>query len=394
MTALGACIFGGAFSFGVERAGFKVAGHFELKDLALGAATSRQRWPVHVSDYDGWMAAAAWLRADGHVPHLVYANPPCVAYAGTGKHMGTADERMCFTRYCSYGLAFALKPTTWVWELVPGILTKELGFLQAMAYRASREGYRCWAFLTSSALHGGFQDRRRFHFVASKFDLQWEPVFNTEPPLRSGVRMLSDALEVVAKADTSLSNNEPAYKGAFKDIMPFCPPGSHLGDLPDEVLRNHYRPRGMAWTGTGRPGFAHTRGRMDRPSPNVMGGHTIIHPIEDRYLSPRACATIQGFPLDYKFSPGTTAYAEIGKGLCTHNAEFVARVIRIGIEVGEPVKPDGLLHVVDWRNRAPSLKLSMPVDDQRAWFAAKHPNEPVPKLLGGRRHKYQIEEMA
>jgi hypothetical protein len=46
-VAVGALVFAGAFSFGVEQAGYEVAGHLELPDLALGitpARTSRSTW--------------------------------------------------------------------------------------------------------------------------------------------------------------------------------------------------------------------------------------------------------------------------------------------------------------------------------------------------------------
>jgi DNA (cytosine-5)-methyltransferase 1 len=389
--ALGSAIFG----FGVERAGFNVAGHLELPELALGIDASRQRWPVVVAPFESadvpsWMGIAKQIRERGLVPDFLYANPPCVAYAGTGKHQGAGDERMCFTRYVSYGLAFDLQPTVWAWELVPGVFGQERGFLDAMAFRAKRHGYRCYAFLTTSAIHGGYQDRRRFHFVASRVDLDFEGVYEAEPKERKGVKTLGQALHIVEMARDyrglgHLPNDTDLYHGAFRAILPWCPPGAHLRDVPASVMREHYRPRGVAWDGGGVPGFAHTRGRLDRPSPNVLGGHTIFHPTEDRYLTPRECATIMGFPTDYAFSEGTKAYAEIGKGLCTHNAEILARVVYDGLErdIGaEPTQgPDGsYLTVIDWRNRGKKLNLKMTSSEQRAWYESIHGS--VPSDLG------------
>jgi site-specific DNA-cytosine methylase len=379
-TALGACIFGGAFSFGMEQAGITVAGHLELPDLALGVAPSRQRWPVAVLPFEGersWTTLAKEVARSSMVD-VVYANPPCVAYAGTGKREGSADDRMCYLRYCSYGLAMEIQPSIWCWELVPGVFDHERGLLDAMAFRASRKGYRSYAFLTSAAVHGGFQDRRRFHFIASKYELDFDGVLDDEHPERRGVRSLGEALAKVGPLGTA-PNHDELYKGAFLGILPYCPPGDHLRAVPPSVMRANYRPRGQAWDGGGVPGFAHTRGRLDRPCPNILGGHTVFHPVEDRYITPREAATVMGFPLDYEFSPGTRAYAEIGKGLCTHNAAFVARVIRRALDDGAAVTPTPELAVVDWRGMAPKLNLRMSKAERRSWWVARHPDLPLPE---------------
>lgn len=393
LKALGGCIFAGGFSFGMEEAGFDVIGHMELNGLELGSKVSKQRWPVYLSDLDGWRSLLDSIPA----PDVMYFNPPCVAYAGTGKHLGTGDERMCYVRYSAYDAALRKEPTVWTWELVPGIFSKDLPWLQAMAFRAAKQGYECYAFLTSSALHGGFQDRRRFHFVASKVAIDWDAAYASMPEWQ-GVRTLGDALEEVrlARADRAghttkehilglLPNDETIYNGAFQTLFPHAAPGMHLGHIPDDILHKVYRPHKTEWSGKGRPGFSHTRGRLDRPSPNVLGGHTIVHPVEDRYLTPRECAAIMGFPMDFAFSPGAKAYQEIGRGLCTHNARFVGLAIRQAIEAGKPAKVErhGPLRVVDWRPKAKVNSLSMRASDAKAWYMSRHGVEP-PNVYGTR----------
>lgn len=387
-AALGLCIFAGGFSLGMEEAGIDVVGHFELPGgMALGVNASRQRWPVHVAELDGWKAAARSLPTK---PDIIYANPPCVAYAGTGKHEGTGDERMCYVRYCAYEMAMEIQPTIWAWELVPGIFDKDRQWLDAMSFRAAKLGYECTAFLTSSALHGGFQDRRRFHFVASRVKLDFEGADIFRP-----VRTLGDALRAVeiecdrrlGVGESPLPNHTTVYRGAFQTLFPHVAPGMHLGALPDAIMHSVYRPNKREWTGDGRPGFAHMRGRLDRPSPNILGGHTIIHPTEDRYLTPRECATVMGFPLDYRFSEGTKAYAEIGKGLCTHNAWALGTVLRAGLAASEPanVERHGPLRVVDWRKRSKAQGLAQSAAACRAWYEARH-GTPAPEGYGNARH--------
>lgn len=392
-TALGACVFAGGFTFGMEQAGFEIAGQMELPDLNLGSWAVRQRWPCAVAplhrEYrygseDMKRGGVTWLDfidrliADDNVPDVFYANPPCVAYAKTGKHGGSLDERMCYVRYCAYEAALRLRPKIWAWELVPGVMN-DRGMLEAMAYRASRHGYRSWAFLTSSALHGGFQNRKRFHFIASRYDLDFDGAYADEPEERRGWRTLGQMLEFLDAhrfhSPAPLPNDIDAYRGAFRALMPFTAPGSHLCDLPDELMHARYRPHGVAWTGNGRPGFGIMRGRLDRPCPNILGGATVVHPTEDRYMTPRECATAQGFPVDYEFNE-STAYAEIGKGLCTHNASFLGRTMIRALDAEIAVEPSRELQVIDWRSRAKPPKLTMKLDEQCVWWWNKFGTKP------------------
>lgn len=279
---------------------------------------------------------------------------------------------MCYLRYCSYGLAMTLEPTIWVWELVPSIFSKDRAWLDAMAYRASLKGYKTYMFLTTAALHGGFQDRRRFHFIASKVELDFDGVYDGLHYLKKISGVLGDALAFVDDSPVDLENNEDLYDGAFSSLMPFCAPGMHLADVPDSVKYRVYRPRGTAWDGSGGPGFAHVRGVEDKPSPSILGGATIIHPTRDRYLTARECASVMGFPGRYVFSPGMKAYAEIGRGLCTHTAEFIGTVIKAGLIRDKGVVDLDEIVVHDWRKRigASSIKPSLP--EVKAWFLNRH----------------------
>jgi len=417
-TSLGVAIFGGGFSFGMEEAGFEIAGHLEYPDLALGVRSSRARWPVAVTDVNGMTSFVKWLRDEGVVPDALHANPPCVAFAGTGSHKGVDDDRMCYLRWCFYNVGMALAPKMVAWELVPAIWTRSRNWLESMAFKARLMGYRSYAFMTTSAAHGGFQNRKRFHFIASKVKLPFDEVWDAEPEGRKGWRTLGDALKIVDDArlvqmearpdeieeaekvytrESSesllgfLPNDHNVYNGCFNAIFPFVPPGSHVRDLPDSVMHEHYRPNGNAWTGKGLPGFGHTRGRMDRPSPNIMGGHTVVHPVEDRYITPREAATVMGFPLDYEFSRGSTAYAEIGKGLCTHNAAFLGRVMRAGLEADEGVEPmpvggETMIEFHDFRKRGPKVpKLIMSYEEQVQWWRESYPLMDVPEGFGRKR---------
>lgn len=398
-SAIGACVFAGGFSFGVEQAGFRVAGHLELTDLDLGARTASQRWPVVLAPLDAsyhtpgawfpqdpttWKSAVQFLKQNDAVPDLLYMNPPCSAYAKQGRRQGLDDTVMCYTRYC-VDLGLELEPTVWMWELVEGIYDRDLPFLELIAERAVRKGYRCYAFLTSAALHGGYQNRVRFHFVASKVELDFEATYEEEPAERKGWRTLGDALDALAREIAA--SKEPVVNheeerdsgGALLDIVPFCAPGAYLRDVCDEVMRRHYRPRGREWDGRSRAGVTQVRGRRDRTCPVIVGGHTVIHPDLDRFLTVREAAYVMGFPVDYVFSRGSNGYKEVGRGLCTHNAAFLSRVVARGLSDGKPVDSadSTKLNVIDWRSKVSVPPMSSTIQDREAWWKERHPGLPV-----------------
>ncbi len=395
LTALGACVFAGGFSFGMEEAGFDVVGHLELPDLDVGAGTASQRWPVAVAPLDDayehknrhgnhttWMNAVDELLEEELVPDVLHMNPPYSAFAQTGLQRGLSDPVMCYLEYCVHRLALRLKPKVFVWELVPGIWDREPQFINSMAAAAAEHGYRTYSFLTTAALHGGFQNRNRFHFIASKYALDFEGVYEREPADRKACRTLGDVLQIVDDAQAELGrlpNHEADYQstGALDAILPFVPPGGYLGDVPDPVLYEHYRPNGQPWKGTGRPGATRVRGRMDRTCPVIIGGASIVHPEKDRWLTVRECAAAQGFPMDYEFPNGGNGYAEVGKGLCTHNAAFVGRVIWDALANKTDAEPNVVAELIDWRKRTSVPKMTPSIEERRAWFKEKHPDLPI-----------------
>jgi len=408
-NSLGTQIFGGAFSIGFENAGIEVAGHLEHKSADLGFFPSTQRWPVAVVETQDWNDIAKRIVREGIKPSVCHANTPCVAYAGTGNHEGTKADAMCYLRWFIHKVAMVIQPDVWTWELVPGVWGKDRKWIESIAYRASLKGYKCYAFLTSSAMHGGHQHRKRFHFVASKFDLDFDGVYDREPTYRKCWHPIDNALNQVEAARLSrmsdedrleytgpaplglLKNDTVLTTGSYYGIFPYVPPGSHVRDLPDAVMYEHYRPNGKKWTGRGLPGFAHTRARFGHVSPNVMGGPTIVHPEYDRYLTPREKATIMGFPIDYEFTDSRgTAYAEIGKGLAVQTAEFLGRVIRDGLErsVSVSVSKGADIEVFDWRNGKDKKlkvgKLVMSTKDQIQWYVDRFGTNP-PEGFGEKR---------
>lgn len=390
-TALGAYIFAGAFSLGAEAAGFSVLGHVEDPGCAVGFEASRRRgWPVLDSlPRQDWHRVADDLLESGVQLDLLYANPPCSAFSRQGAGGGMDDPVMDCTRAC-VDLCLQLQPRAFVWESVEGLFDDEDGraFLEQCRGRLNASGYECTAYLTSSGLHGGYQNRVRFHLIACKFPLLLERAYAAEPPERKVQRLLGDALRVVEEAEAAgvpMPNHstEKVSGGQLLSILQFCPPGGYLREVHSDLMRAHYRPYGKEWDGKSRAGVAQCRGRRDRVCPVITGGHSVVHPERDRFLTIREAATCMGFPLDYQFSSGSAGYAEVGKGLTVHTASFVCRAIEFSRrewdardDDGDPMVVQRHLLVHDWRSRHSVESLPPTPEERLAWWRARHPDKP------------------
>jgi DNA (cytosine-5)-methyltransferase 1 len=96
------------------------------------------------------------------------------------------------------------------------------------------------------------------------------------------------------------------------------PEGKNWRSLPARLQRIAL---GGSWeAGGGKTGF-YRRLAWGRPSPTITGranskGSALCHPEDDRPLSVRECAAIQGFPNDWKFFGAmNTQYMQVGNAV-------------------------------------------------------------------------------
>lgn len=377
VTFFVACGFAGGFGLGAQAAGGTVIGGVESAELPFAVRTAQQGWNVFVEQQANWSngALAKKLRSSlgGETPNALIMNPPCSAYAKNGKRGGMADPVMCNLHAC-VELGFTLAPTVWCWELVPGIYDAADGreFLDTLAVRAANEGYRPYVFLTTSAIHGGFQRRTRFHFIASKVVLDFERTFAAQPLEWLGWRNVSQAIGPDAAPLPTL-NQRVVTAGSLDAVLPHVPPGTYVNQVPDSVLARVYRPRNKDWTpDMGRPGVSRIRAMWNRPSATIVGGPSVVHPEADRFLTVRENARLMGFPDTWEFPEGSQGYQEVGKGLTIHTARFVCDAIIDGIKLGVSAEPCSTLDVIDFRDRSTAPGLTSDDAFKRAWYEARH----------------------
>jgi len=100
----------------------------------------------------------------------------------------------------------------------------------------------------------------------------------------------------------NLPNHETReYRGIVLERMKHLSPGGKMGDLPPYLQHQSFIRTGSHKTGG--PNMRLLRLEMDKPSPTVTAYifNKFVHPVENRYITPREAACLQDFPIDYVF---------------------------------------------------------------------------------------------
>lgn len=117
-------------------------------------------------------------------------------------------------------------------------------------------------------------------------------------------------------------------KGIVLERLEHLPPGGKMGDLPPHLQHKSFIRTGEKKTGG--PNMRLLRLEDKKPSLTVTAHifNKFVHPIENRYITPREAATLQDFPLDYEFL-GTLGevHKQIGNAVPIKLATAIARQV-------------------------------------------------------------------
>lgn len=353
----------GGLDLGLELAGIRLALAVDVDRWAL--ETVARNWrrvfgrdvPVvraRVEDLT-WqdIARAAGLRPGDDV--VLAGAPPCEPFSTAGRRMGLADRRgrgmLEFARLVSEG-----RPRFFVLEQVPGVLSAAKAHMPyydrvrmpprdvppecrpgslfpELWSQLQATGYRLWRHVLNAADYGVPQVRRRLIVVGSR---DWEEIDFPPPPTHSDRPL--DGLppwRTLQEALAGLCDPCPEYlplPRSWGHLMSLVPPGGCWRDLPEHLWQDAL---GGAFGGPekgGRRGFLR-RLSWDRPAPTLTDrpnhrSGTLCHPEEDRPLSVREYARIQGFPDDWEFCGGlATRYRLIGQATPVGLARAVGEAI-------------------------------------------------------------------
>ena len=325
----------GGLSLGLRRAGFRVLAAIDNDTLSTSTYKQNHRRTLILKedirsvDAQGLMQELKLIAGE---LDLVAGCPPCQGFSTLRTLNGgrVIKEPLNDLVYDFLRFIKIFMPKTVMMENVPALLKDDR--LQNVIQDLEDLGYACSAKLFSAENFGVPQRRLRLIVFASREDC---------PPFARPVRRrrtVSEAIRKLPQPDESEDplHNYPVRRAAhvMSLIRRIPKDGGSRSDLPDvDQLACHQR----------LGGFKDVYGRMawNEPAPTITGGcinpskGRYIHPTEDRAITLREAALLQGFPKWYKFDLSNGRYPTaqlIGNAFPPRFAEHHARAIYAHLE--------------------------------------------------------------
>lgn len=321
----------GGLSLGLANAGYRVVAAVENEPLAC--KTYRLNHPhTHLIDKDITSIYPLYLRkvldiSPGELD-LLAGCPPCQGFStlrtlNGGKDIAEPMNDLIF-QFLKFVRVFM--PKAIMMENVPGLAFDPR--LAVFREEIAALGYESDAEVLDASDFGTPQRRRRMVMLAMRGR---KPTFANKTRYKKTVRWALSKIKSEEAFSDPLHNYEVRHSDQIRQRIANIPrDGGGRCDLPTELqLACHSKCNG----------FKDVYGRMSwsKPSPTITGGcinpskGRFLHPEENRAITLREAALLQGFPKNYKFdlSKGRYPVAQlIGNAFPPKFAEVHAKAIR------------------------------------------------------------------
>ena len=341
----------GGTGLGFQKAGFDIVGAVEIDKHA--SETYEKNLHVNVKRVDIRELSAQVFRHEleldlGELDVLVGC-PPCQGFSRMRNHMGWEDGRNDLVlRYLEYVKAFM--PQFAVFENVPGLIRTKHGqkFYQLLIEGLIGLGYNLTEHEEEIANFGIAQHRKRVIVLAGR-DRE-KPPFPKKTHGKPGTLKVVEGLyrPWLTVWDVIGNNKYPQLEagengeqgGKYPNhiapmitesrVLEFIKMVPHDGGSRKDVEKYFWLPCHLT-----HDGHADVYGRLawHRQANTVTGGCTnlskgrFVHPEQDRSLTPREAAALQGFPDDYIFYGGDFA-SQIGNAVPPPLAYAIASLLK------------------------------------------------------------------
>lgn len=295
----------GGLTLGLKRAGFMVVGAVEIESVARETYKMNHPEVEHfwedVRKVDGVEVLGRLGLKKGELD-LLAGCPPCQGFSTmrTRKLRTAVKDARNDLIFNYLKLVRDLEPRAVMLENVPGLLEDKrmrwvLTFLEAWGYYAGADAVR----IVDAADFGVPQRRKRLILMTGKHG---QIEFPPKDAKRSTVREAIGSMPVPGKGDDPLHDyvvNRTPRIAALIERVP--KDGGGRTDLPEEYRLKCHQEFG---------GFRDVYGRMawEAVSPTITSGCTnpskgrFLHPEQNRSITLREAALLQGFPPNYQLS--------------------------------------------------------------------------------------------
>lgn len=357
----------GGLAVGFRQAGWSILAANDA-DKAAGE-TFRLNFP-EASFFEGpigELTAAAILTAcsikRGDLDCLI-GGPPCQSFSYNNHQRSATDDRARLFE-CYLRLVEGLNPKTLVMENVPGIMTIDDGtVVKEIARRLKELGYESAMEILTADDFGTPQVRRRVFIVATRISNQPS---NLIPKPKKGARKVKvwqaigdlpelengGGEEVASRSDVHATTNyQRSIRGGARKLY------NHVCHTLTSVNLNRIKhvPEGGNWlnvpfeqlpAGMQRAKKSDHTKRYGRLAKTGLASTILtkcdphwgcyVHPTQDRTISVREAARLQGFPDSFRFAGDRLGrqYEQVGNAVPIPVARAIGRAVRVHIQETE-----------------------------------------------------------
>lgn len=308
----------GGLSLGFTQAGWDCAGAIDSWEDAV--STYGQNFSHRVQQHDllTWEPKHLGLRR-GDVDWII-GGPPCQGFSTVGKRQRHDPRNHLIKQFGR--IVGQLHPTGFLIENVVGL--RDMKFVHNVQEFFEEIGYRVTVFVLRSADFGVPQLRHRIFFVGhrggyffkpprarrapSNYTAVWDAIGDL-PSLNAGESASEYTQSPFTAYQKRMRRGSISVQGHIASSHPprlvraisFIPDGGDRKSIPRRYQPNSGFHNSYARLHSGSPAVAVTQ-NMGKPS-----GTRCIHPFQDRGLTAREGARLQGFPDRFHFSGGITS---------------------------------------------------------------------------------------
>lgn len=253
--------------------------------------------------------------------NILIGGPPCQGFSTANPNRSFDDPRnWLFKEYARILKESA--PEIFVMENVSGMVTLEKGeVLKIILHELESIGYNVQFKILNAKNFETAQSRRRTIIVGTRKKLKSKYIYPCpviEPPLFGKYKTVGDVLNNPPLNSNSTNHEISNLSELNQRRIAFIPPGGSLKDCPKELQNNSDLKRAMR------------RLHFDEVSPTIVHNNNdhYYHPKENRRVTIREMARIQGYPDDYFFcGPKSEQSRQVGNSVPVPLAYHIAKSI-------------------------------------------------------------------